>query len=76
MRRNLKKSDAVSEAKHRHGNSVADLQCACINTLIISITMHKKKQFTSYPPAKHQNTANLGLEKPVDILDCIAWAST
>ena len=46
-------SYAVSDVKHRHSNSVANLILQCIN---------KKHSFTSYPVAKHQNTANLGLQ--------------
>ena len=54
---------AISEVKHRHGNSVAYLQCACVDMSIIYFTTRKEKdQFTSCPAAKHQNTANLGLQ--------------
>ena len=53
------KSDAVSEVKHRHDNSVANCQCACVNKLIICITTRKEKA----PIYKQQqNTANLGLQ--------------
>ena len=37
------KSYAVSEVKHRHGNSVESLQCARVDKLIIYVTMHKQK---------------------------------
>ena len=36
-------SDIESEVEHRHGNSVASLQYARVNKLIISITLHKQK---------------------------------
>ena len=56
-------SDADSEVKHRHGNSVASLQYTRVDKLIIYITIHKQKHsFTSYPTAKHQNTANFDLQ--------------
>ena len=36
-------SNAVSEVKHRHGNSVASLNCAPINKSIIYIMARKEK---------------------------------
>ena len=46
-------SDAVSKVRHRHGKSVASLQCARTNKSIIYITMHKQKApFTICPAPK------------------------
>ena len=38
-----KESNVVFKVKQKHDNSVASLQCACANKLIIYITMHKQK---------------------------------
>ena len=37
------KSEAVSEVKHRHGNSAANLKCARVNKSIIYIIVRKEK---------------------------------
>ena len=64
-------NDAVSEVKHRHGNSVARLQCVRVNKLIIYITMHKQKApiyMLSHSKApKHSKFRLTNIqEKPVD----------
>ena len=38
-----KKIDTVAEVKYRHGNSVTNLECACVTKSIIYIIMHKEK---------------------------------
>ena len=57
-------SDAVYEVNHRHVNSVASLQCARVNKSITYILhcINKTHPFTSYHAAKHQKSANLGLQ--------------
>ena len=55
--RTPEESDAVSQVKHRHGNSVASLPCAHANKFIIYITIHKLKahiyKLTSIKAPKH-----------------------
>ena len=58
---NREESDGISEMKHRHSNSVASLQCVCVNKQIIYIVMQNKNHsFANYYIARHQNIANLG----------------
>ena len=64
------KSDAVSEVKHRHGNSVASLQCAPVDKFIVYITMHKQTTpIYKLSCSKASNTFRLSdiQEKPVDL---------
>ena len=61
--RKLEEGDTISELKHRHANSVASVQCARVNKLIIYITMHKQKPLIyKLSRRKTPNKANLGLQ--------------
>ena len=80
-REETRKSDTVSEVKHRHGNSAASLKLPRVIKSIIYIKMHKEKHsFTSHPAAKNPKHNKLAVtdirEKPVDFFNNTARAST
>ena len=71
---NREESDGISEVKHRHSNSVASLQCVCVNKQIILIYCNAKqkalicKLLYSKAP-KHSKFRVTGKrENPVDFL--------
>ena len=45
--------------KHRHGNSVASLQCELANKLIIHIAMHKKSTHLQVNPKQSARTQQI-----------------
>ena len=56
-------SDAVSEAKHRHGNSTASLKCARVyKSIIYYNTQGYSSHLQVIPQQSTQNTANLPLQ--------------
>ena len=63
------KTGTVTEVEHRHGSSVASLECTGVTKSIIYIIMRKEKQlFTSYPAAKRPKHSKFAItdmqEKP------------
>ena len=59
--RKPEESDAFSKTKHRHGDSVANPQCASVNKLILYITMHEPKApIYKLFAAHHQNIKSSG----------------
>ena len=73
--------DAVSKVKHRHGNSVASLKCACVKKSIIYNIMHKEtapiyRLSRNITPKPNKFSITDIQEKPVDFLYGIARAPT